>query len=111
MIWLELRRLRSKVSDERREAQERLIALGHQAVNGLISVLEDRDWRVREAAVKALSEIGDQRATAPLIARLKDDDHTVRQVSIYALERILGPRCQEPILQAGLNEASTDHAN
>jgi HEAT repeat protein len=46
--------------------------IGKSAVEPLIGVLSDDNWRVREYAVRALGEIGDERAVEPLIKALGD---------------------------------------
>jgi HEAT repeat protein len=57
-------------------------------VDELIEQLKDEDWRVREAAAKALGKIGNIRAVEPLSAALRDKDEDVRESAASALEKI-----------------------
>ena len=61
---------------------------GEQALELLVSALNDEDEDVRESAVWALGEIGDVRAVEPLIARLKDEEAWVRASAAEALAKI-----------------------
>ena len=55
-------------------------------VQGLVKALKDSNKYVRQAAVKALGQIGDRRAVEPLIVALKDSDEDVR----WAVAETLG---------------------
>jgi HEAT repeat protein len=79
------------------------IALGEigdvRAVNPLIEVLADPDYRVRREAARGLGEIGDARAVDPLIKTLSDKERRVREVAIKSLEK-LGEPVGEPLINA-----------
>lgn len=64
------------------------LAVGEPAIHRAIKNLASRDPGVRLAAAKALGEVQDPRAAAPLIAALKDKDSYVRKEAAYALEKI-----------------------
>ena len=54
----------------------------------LIENLKSEDEEVREAAAKALGEIGDARAVEPLIKALRDEDGDVREAAAEALKKL-----------------------
>ena len=61
-------------------------------VLGLIKALAyEKDWHVRQAAARALGQIGDARAVEPLVAALADTNEPIRQASAEALAKIGGP--------------------
>ncbi|MDR0912721.1 MAG: HEAT repeat domain-containing protein [Methanobrevibacter sp.] len=62
----------------RREASTALIKMGTPAVDPLIAILSDDDWKVRGAAAWALGGIGDKKALKPLENLLNDDSGFVK---------------------------------
>jgi hypothetical protein len=77
---------------------EKLKARGN--VSGLIEALGYRKKPgVREAAARALGEIGDERAVEPLIAALKDEVWSGGKAAAEALERI-GTPAVDPLIAA-----------
>ena len=66
-------------------AVEALAKIGTPAIDIMVAALRDVEWKVRRAAVLALSEIGDPRAIQPLIATLMDKDDDVRRAVAGAL--------------------------
>ncbi len=56
-----------------------------RAVDELISIINDEDWKVRESVVKALGEIGDRKALEPLISSLFDNVEKVQKQAMEAL--------------------------
>jgi HEAT repeat protein len=73
-------------------------------VEGLIKVLtngkrSEADILMQCEAVKALAEIGDQRAVKPLIHALADGDKRIRVNAAEALGRIGDPRAIDPLVQ------------
>jgi HEAT repeat protein len=64
---------------------KKCVALGPIAVEPLIKALGHSDWKVREAAAKALGRIGDKRAVEPLIKALSDGGWDVRRAAAEAL--------------------------
>ena len=57
----------------RREASTSLSRMGPAAVDPLIEVLDDPDWRVRGAAAWALGNLNDEKAI-PALEKLLDDE-------------------------------------
>ena len=57
----------------RREASTALSRMGEPAVDPLIAILDDEDWRVRGAAAWALGNLGDEKAI-PALEKLLDDE-------------------------------------
>ncbi|MCP3977812.1 MAG: HEAT repeat domain-containing protein [bacterium] len=94
--------LTEESSAERREAIEGSIAHPHpRRVRALELILgSDRDARVRETAIEALSDIGGERATWALARALADREPGLREEAIYALEEIGGDVARLLLLQA-----------
>ena len=67
---------------------DELVKIGKPAVKPLIKALKDSHWNIREAAVKALGNIGDKRAVGPLIEALQDSDWHVCEAAAKALDKI-----------------------
>jgi HEAT repeat protein len=61
---------------------------------------EDKGFRVREAAVRVLVEIGDVNVAEPLIAALQDNHSSVSSVAAEALGEIGDKRAVEPLAEA-----------
>jgi HEAT repeat protein len=103
-----------------------------QAVEPLIAALKDKNWPVREAALRALQNLGWQPdrskagalywiaarrwdrcvdigppAVEPLIVELKDGPTDVRRAAAQALGKIGDPRAGEALI-AALRDAKTD---
>lgn len=72
----------------RREASTSLSRLGTEAVNPLIAILDDEDWRVRGAAAWALGNLDDERAIEPLEALLEDESAFVSSGAKNAIANI-----------------------
>ena len=81
------------------------VRLGKMAVPPLITVLEDDDYHIRVAAVRALGKIRDGRSAEALLNMLKDSESSVRQVTVETLGEI-----RDPATQPGLVRALTDDA-
>jgi HEAT repeat protein len=81
------------------EAVDALVKIGTPAVESLIGVLRDEDWRVQEVAAFALGKIGDERAVEPLIAALGDEYSDVREAAASALVKI-GTPAVDPLIAA-----------
>ena len=72
-----------------------------RAVPRLLSLLHDKDWRVRTASARALGKIGDRRAAEPLIDALQRDvQPDVRSSAAEALGRLKDPRAIESLINA-----------
>lgn len=65
-----------------------------RAVDPLIAVLRDEDWRVRRDAADALGKLADVRAVKSLTAALYDKNAQVRQSATQALAQIDTPRAR-----------------
>jgi HEAT repeat protein len=61
-------------------------------VPALTQALVDKNVAVREAAVKALAEIGDASSTSALTQALQDTHSGVRQAAAEALRKIGGTK-------------------
>lgn len=75
-----------------------------EALNGLLSLLDDRDPALRKAAVTALGNMKDPRIVPRLYARLKDSDIGVRWQTMDALKKIPGPEALQALVLATANE-------
>jgi HEAT repeat protein len=80
-----------------------MVELGTPAVPPLIQALRDGDSDVREAACRALGEIGDRQAVPPLIQALKDGNEDVRWAACRALGQIGDPASREAVEQIKAN--------
>ncbi|MBI5723618.1 MAG: HEAT repeat domain-containing protein [Planctomycetes bacterium] len=81
--------------------EKELLAIGHAATPGLVSLLDDENREVRLEAVNFLSWIGDGRAVEPLICVLqKDKDESVRLKAAEALGKLDDKRAVEPLIKA-----------
>jgi len=77
------------------------------AIEFIITKLDDEDKDVRYAAYNALGEIKDMRAVEPLIAKLDDEDKDVRYAACNALGEIKDMRAVEPLI-AKLDDEDKD---
>jgi HEAT repeat protein len=77
--------LASEDSIIRIKARKSIVSLGHQAVPGLLSLLNDRNQWVRWEAVKALSQIQDVASVDGLINALNDKMFDVRWIAAEGL--------------------------
>jgi len=84
------------------QAYQALIELGSDAVEPLVAVLEDRErpMPVRGQAIRALGEIGDQRAQWPVTSMLRDGDWAMRQAAAEALGTLGDKYSVESLLSA-----------
>jgi HEAT repeat protein len=83
----------------RKAAGEALVRKGKSAVYPLIGALNDDDWRVREGCVRALGQIGDDRAVPHLIGLFKDKKTRVQLWATDALI-LIGENAVEPLMAA-----------
>ena len=78
--------------DQRKQAFDRLIAIGEPAVPYLIEVLKNKNesWELRDRMASALGKIGDKRAVPELIEILNDEDENewLRKGVAHALLKI-----------------------
>lgn len=72
----------------RREASTSLSRLGSDAVDPLIAILNDEDWRVRGAAAWALGNLNDEKAIEPLEALIEDESAFVSSGAKNAIANI-----------------------
>ncbi|MFO7890133.1 MAG: HEAT repeat domain-containing protein [bacterium] len=92
--------LRSLSSMLRKNAARTLGELtSFRAVDSLINIIDDEEWKVRKSVVKALGEIGDRKAIEPLVNTLSDN---VEMVQKQAMESLLlfGKLSTNPLLNA-----------
>jgi HEAT repeat protein len=83
----------------RKQLVEALGKVGVPAVPLLIQALGDGDWHVREAACRALGEIGDRQAVPPLIQALRDGSWQVCRAACWALGQIGAPQAVPHLIQ------------
>ncbi|KQC04169.1 MAG: hypothetical protein APR53_03740 [Methanoculleus sp. SDB] len=83
----------------RKAAEEALVRKGKSAVYSLIGALNDNDWRVREGCVRALGQIGDERAVPHLIQLFRDKKTRVQLWATDALI-LIGKNAVEPLTTA-----------
>jgi len=83
-----------------------LVEWGEPAVEPLIKALGDGGAYVRETAVKALGEIGDERAVEPLIGILLDENLNLRMVAAEELRKF-GLQGLQGFITAGQGEELT----
>ena len=62
--------------------------MGQIAVDPLIEILDEEDWRVRGAAAWALGNLKDDAAIEPLEALLEDESGYVRAGALNAINSI-----------------------
>ena len=60
----------------------------HDALDGLLVALRDREWGIRVSAALALGQTGDRRAVPELLDALRDPVHQVRLQTAWALDEI-----------------------
>ncbi|MDO9129775.1 MAG: HEAT repeat domain-containing protein, partial [Anaerolineales bacterium] len=82
----------------RREAVHSLEQL--EAVEGLIGALTNPDAQVRNAAVYALRDLGDPKAVEPLSGLLSDPEAYIRQSVCFALGDLGDPRAVPALIEA-----------
>lgn len=91
----------------RRETSGALSKMGDPAIEPLIHLLDDSDWKVRGGAAWALGGIASKRAVEPLIKSLLEDDNGfVRSGAAIALGNIEDERAVEPLKKA-MNDKSS----
>lgn len=86
-----IRALTSNDADIKREASERLIGMGSDAVKPVIVLLEEGDASTRKEAVFILGAIGDTRAAESLTVALGDEDADVCLAATWALVKLGSP--------------------
>jgi HEAT repeat protein len=83
-----------------RHQWDELPALGKDAVDPLLNILNTEDHLVRKEAIRVLGEIGDSRAVKPLILELNDDMDVIREAAKSALLKIGAPHLAGPLMAA-----------
>ncbi len=70
----------------------------------LIEMLNDENRGLRKKAVRALGELGDERAVIALISALKDEDYNVKKGVIYTLGKLGDQRAKDPLFEVWLDK-------
>lgn len=96
MLWLTLRKLRSKDYDTR--ARAFADATRDRDVEALLQVIEDEDEYLRSDAIKVLGEIADASAVPALIKRLDDTNFNNQENAAEALAKIGDGRAARPLV-------------
>ncbi|MFY9611551.1 MAG: TonB family protein [Blastocatellia bacterium] len=100
--------LRSKDSDDRRDAAHQLGGMrALNAVRALVEVLSDKESKVREAAAFALGQIADPAAASLLVPLLADKEEKVRASAAFALGMI-GERKARQALSYALGDPEAE---
>lgn len=101
MLWLNLRRIKSRNWETREKAAKRLGFLNDpRSVQALVVALTDREVWVRVRAAKGLGKLRDPSAVEPLVVALADKDSHVLREAAEALGAIGDSRAVEPLLAA-----------
>ncbi len=99
MLWWTLLQLRSKQTNRRKRAAEKLGNLRNtRAVDALVTALNDEDSDVRFAAAQALGYIKDPRAVESLITSLGDSSWGVQAAAAESLGWIGDTRAIGPLV-------------
>ena len=88
------------------KARRQLVDMGTDAIPTLIKALGNKRHWVRWEAAKALTQIGDDHATAALISALRDDEFDVRWLAAEGLI-VLGRKALIPLLNALIENADS----
>ncbi|MGL4669614.1 MAG: HEAT repeat domain-containing protein [Methanobacteriaceae archaeon] len=72
----------------RREASTALSRMGEAAIDPLLAVINDKDWKVRGAAVWALGGIKSEKAVDDIAKLLDDESGFVKSGANWALNKI-----------------------
>lgn len=83
----------------REQAARAMAELGDPAVEPLMDLLKDKEWRVRYRAAEAFGLMGYSPGTPVLIEALKDDKDHVRYMAAKALGLIGDPASLEPLIE------------
>jgi HEAT repeat protein len=88
----------------RGQASMALAETGEPALERLLPLLHDPDWKVRYRAAEALGMMEDTRAVSALIGILSDDKDHVRYMAVKSLCRIGDMAAREPIIACQQDE-------
>src|SRR5690606_28762655 len=91
--------------DVRERLKELMLQFGVIAVEPLLAMLNDTDWRIRATAAELLGQLGDARAIEPLLLGLTNSTSKMRISSARALAQLKAVQAIEP-LQELLNDES-----
>ncbi|HEX8142337.1 MAG TPA: HEAT repeat domain-containing protein [Pyrinomonadaceae bacterium] len=107
MLWWTLRDLQSKDPLKREAAVVKLASRGATAFDYIVRALSDSDAGVRQAAARALGEIGEDHAAMHLVGLFDDPVAYVREEAVRALGKIGGDHLVER-LKPALKDGSGD---
>jgi HEAT repeat protein len=88
----------------RGQASMALAEIGEPALERLLPLLHDPDWKVRYRAAEALGMMEDKRTVSALIGILSDDKDHVRYMAVKSLCRIGDMASREPIIACQQDE-------
>ena len=101
MQWWTLQQLRSKSSETRRQAIEKLASqVTDEGMDYLFATLQDDDSSVRLAVVQALGRLKDPRCLPSLIQGMRDPNPEVREAVVAALMQVGDATCIEVLVGA-----------
>ena len=98
------RALRDPEKAVRAQATMALVAIGRPALDPLILLLDDQDWKVRYRAAEALGLLKEQGAVGPLTKRLSDEKDHVRYMAAKSLGMLKDPTAIEPLQRCMADE-------
>ena len=99
-----IRALRDPEKAVRAQATLALVAIGRPALDPLIHLLDDPDWKVRYRAAEALGLLKEQGAVGPLIRQLSDEKDHVRYMAAKSLSLLKDPVALEPLTRCREDE-------
>lgn len=113
MIWWNLRRLKSRNDQRRRNAIKSLSKSNDtRALLALIQALSDKSYLVQKEAARALGDIGDERAVGPLIHLIEGSFHyAMARTAVGALENVLSRAANGAIPEDMQAAAALDDIN
>lgn len=71
----------------------------------LIKAISDSNIEIQTAAIKALGNVGGEKALNSLISLLRDANPTIRSAAVEALGNMANPRSEEFVKQISLNDS------
>ena len=96
--------MRDQEKAVRAQASKALAEIGEPALERLLPLLNDPDWKIRYRGAEALGMMKDKRAVSPLIGLLSDEKDHVRYMAVKSLCGIGDMAAWEPIIACQQDE-------
>lgn len=100
-------KLGSRSGTERKDAREKLVIKGGQALEQLEDLLDSPRYLIRWEAMKTMEEIGDPGSIPVFIGALEDDESEIRWIAAEGLIRI-GIQSIGPILRTIIDKSGSN---